>query len=301
MGVVAVPSSALVALLAGAMLLAAGLAFAVCRSRTAVHLQEQDLTRLREELHARSEALAAAEREIDRLKRIPKAEALPMLQLAHELRSPLAAVQNALDVLLQGYATTNIELQNDMLQLARDRADAMLARVNDFLRLGALRHAEIERQVRPVRLQDVVRSLAPEARVRARWRAVDVDVQVPDSLPPVMATYEDMEHLLSNLINNAIKYTEPGSRVTVTLKEDDGSVVGLVEDTGIGIPKDELTRIFEEFYRGEAAKDMDAYGSGLGLSIVKRIVDLYGGRIDVQSELGKGSTFRFVFPGYRGG
>jgi len=182
-----------------------------------------------------------------------------------------------------------------MLSLARDRAATMLARVNDFLRLGAVRHAELERKAHPVQLLEVLRRSAPEKRVRARWRAVDLHLDVPDSLPLVMGTSEEMEHLLSNLINNAIKYTDPGGKVTVSLREENHSVVGVVEDTGIGISPEDLPWILDEFYRAESAKDM-AGGTGLGLSIVKRVVDLYGGQIDVESELGKGSKFTFTFP-----
>ena len=168
--------------------------------------------------------------------------------------------------------------------------------MSDFLRLGAVRHAEIAGRLQPVQLLGVLRRLAPEMRVRARWRSITIELDVPESLPTVNATYEDMEHLLSNLISNAIKYTNPGGHVTVTLSEGAEGVTGVVKDDGIGISEQDVTKIFNEFYRAEAARDMDAYGTGLGLSIVKRVVDLYGGRLDVQSELGKGSTFSFVFP-----
>jgi signal transduction histidine kinase len=114
-----------------------------------------------------------------------------------------------------------------------------------------------------------------------------------------MATNEEIEHLLSNLINNAIKYTDPGGRVTVSLRSEDGRVVGMVKDTGIGIPEKELPRIFDEFYRSESAKDR-TQGTGLGLSIVRRVLDLYGGEILVESRVGIGSTFTFSFPALAG-
>ena len=286
----------LVAVIALGLLLAGGLLVLFLSARTKLRRQDRELAAARKELQERSVALAEAEREMDRLRMIPKAELLPMLKLAHEQRSPLAAIQNALDTLLQGYAADDPELHSEMLGMARDRARLMLERVNDFLRLGSVRHAEIERKVQPVQLLDVLRRLLSEKRVQARWRAVDLHVDVPDSLSPVRATTGDMEHLLSNLINNAIKYTGPGGRVTVSLREQDGSVVGFVEDTGIGISPEELPKIFDEFYRAESARQMQANGTGLGLAIVKRVVDLYGGQLDVESEPGKGSKFTFVFP-----
>jgi signal transduction histidine kinase len=277
-------------------LLVGGLLYRAIFARRALRRVKKELAATLEELQERSMAEEALEREVSRLRRIPKAELVPWLQLTHELRSPLAAIQNSLDMILQGYAKSNPELQDEMLSLARDRAASMMARVNDFMRLGAVQHAEIERQVQPVQLLDVVRRLAPEMRVKAKWRAVEFHVDLPESLPPIPGTYEDMEHLVSNLINNAIKYTEPGGTVIISLRAADDAVVGAVKDTGIGIAPEDLPRIFEEFYRSEHAKGMDAHGTGLGLAIAKRVADLYGGQLDVESEVGKGSTFHFRFP-----
>jgi signal transduction histidine kinase len=287
-------------LVALGLLLMGGLLYLVFSTRARLRLKKE-LAATKKELQERSIALAKSELEVECLKRIPKEELfLPMLKLAHEQRSPLAAIQNALDMLLLGYAANDPELHDEMLSLARDRAITMLEWVNDFLRLGAVRNAEIERKVQPVRLLDVLERLVHGKRVRARWKAVDFCTVVPDSLPLVMATYEDMEGLLSNLINNAIQYTEPGGKVTVALWEEDSRVVGTVEDTGVGIPSEDLPRIFDEFYRTESAKDM-APGTGLGLSIVVRAVDLYGGHLDVESKVGKGTKFTFTFPTHIGG
>lgn len=255
----------------------------------------KSLSKAQDDAKNQAALLLEAEREVSRLKRVPKAELLPMMQLAHELRSPLAAVQHSLEMVLQGYAKSNPDLHDEMLSMAQDRTAAMLDRVNDFLRLGSVYYAEIEREPQPVQLIDVINRLAPEMRVRARWVAVDLHLDIPDSLPLIRASNEDIEHLVSNLVNNAIKYTEPGGSVTVALKAEDESVIGVVEDTGIGIAPQDLPRIFQEFYRAEGAKSK-AQGTGLGLSIAKRVVDLYGGQIDVESEPGQGSRFTFRFP-----
>ena len=262
--------------------------------------QEQACQDAQSRYEAQSALLLETEREVARLKQGPKAELLPIMQLAHELRSPLAAVQHSLEVVLQGYTKNNPELHDEMLVLAQERTRVMLEHANDFLRLGAVKYAEIERKPQLVQLMDVVRRLAPEMRVRARWVAVDLHLNLPDSLPLVVATNEDAEHLLANLINNATKYTDPGGRVTVTLAEEDGQVVGTVEDTGIGIAPEEIPRIFGDFYRAESAKGK-AQGTGLGLSIVKKVLDLYGGQIHVESEPGRGSKFVFSFPGVQEG
>ena len=230
------------------------------------------------------------------LNAVPAERLVSFLQLAHELRSPLAVIMNSLDVVLQGYTADDPALTDKLLSRARDRADSMLAQVNDFLRLGAVRHEEYVRTIRPVQLLDVLETLTYEMRIRARWRSVQLSIQAPDQLPCIHGTYEDMEHLLSNLINNAIKYTKPGGHVNVALSEQADRVVGCVEDTGIGIPEEDLPRVFEEFFRSDNAKETAVHGTGLGLSIVKRIVDLYSGDITIVSVLGEGSAFTFSFP-----
>jgi signal transduction histidine kinase len=244
----------------------------------------------------RPAALIPAGGEISGLNQASKQNALAMLQLAHELRSPLASIQNALDTILQGYTKDDAQLQDEMLNLARDRAVVMLGQVNEFLRRGAVQQTENGGKAGPVQPLDVLERLLAEKRVRAKWREVDLAVEVPDALSKVKATPEALEHLMSNLIDNAIKYTNPGGRVTVCLKEDERNVIGIVEDTGIGIAREDLSKIFDGFYRTDEAKRMGVDGTGLGLSIAKQMVDLYGGHLDVKSELGQGSRFSFVFP-----
>ncbi len=216
-------------------------------------------------------------RQVTGLDSIPEEHLMSFLQLAHELRSPLATVLHCLDVVLQGYTATDPALQNELLNRARGRAAGMLAQVNDFLRLGAVRHEALVGKSQLVQLLDIVEKLAPEMRVRARWRAVNLSLDLPASLPLVMATYEDMEHLLSNLMNNGIKYTNPGGHVTLVLRRMGSGVQGRVIDTGIGIAPQDLPHVFDEFYRAQNAKAMDNQGTGLGLAIARRVVDRCGG------------------------
>ena len=281
-------------LLLVALLLLSGY-FALSRGAR-LRARERELAVTKEMLQERSAALVEAEREVENLKR----GSAPMLQVVHELRAPIASIQNTLDVLLQGYTTNAIPVQDEMLRLARDRARAMLALVNDFLSLGGIRQAEVEKEVQPVQLVDVLWRVVPEMRIKATLRGVDLRLDVPDTLPLIGATDEHMARLLSNLIDNAIKYTDPGRRVTIFLKEEGHCVVGEVEDTGIGIAPEDMSRIFEEFYRAKNAREVEPYGTGLGLPVVKRVVKLYGGQLHAESELGKGSKFTFAFPKIEG-
>jgi two-component system phosphate regulon sensor histidine kinase PhoR len=240
--------------------------------------------------------LRETEAEVDRLKGLLGKRSAHVLHLVHELRAPIASILTCLDVLLQGYSTVSSIEQEGMLRLARDRAEALLGLVNDLLRLGGIQRAEMEGEVMPVQLADVLWRVAPEMRIKATLRGVDLCLDVPAILPLIGASDEHIEQLLYNLIDNAIKYTDPEGRVMIRLRGGANCVVGEVEDTGIGIALEDVGRIFEEFYRAGNAKEVEPYGTGLGLSIVKRVVEQYGGHLRVESKLGSGSRFMFCFP-----
>jgi signal transduction histidine kinase len=198
--------------------------------------------------------------------------------------------------MLQGYAGGAPPQQVEMLFLLRDRAGAMLGMLNDCLSLGAIRNAGANSQAVPVQLLDALSSAAPAGRIRATLKGIELSLDMPADLPPVAAVEEHIVQLLCNLMDNAIKYTDRGGRVTVSLREDAGYVVGSVEDTGIGISPEEMSRVFEEFFRAENAKRVEPYGSGLGLPLVKRVVTQCGGCLEVQSELGVGTKCTFTLP-----
>lgn len=231
---------------------------------------------------------------------LTRLESLAVLQLAHELRSPLAAIVSSLDMLLQGYAGSDAELQTEMLSLARDRAASVLTLVNRSLRRGVFGCEALERQSQPVQMLEVLQALLPEKRVRARSKSIDLRLDAPEFVPLVNAGLEDVEFLLSNLIDNAIKYTCAGGRVTVSVGEGDLGAVCVVEDTGIGIASEDVPRVFEGFYRTPSAEEVDPYGSGLGLTIAKRVVQLYSGQLEGESEPGKGSRFSLTLPAVEG-
>ena len=223
------------------------------------------------------------------------ADGLAMLQSAHQLRSPLAAILNSLNMLLEGYAGSDSELRTEMLSLARDRAVSAMAMVNTSLQRGVLQDAGCERQRWPVQLLDVVHTLLPDQQTRAQTKSIELRLDAPTSLPEVNATVDAAEFLLSNLIDNAVKYSPVGSTITISLAEAGRRVLGVVEDSGIGILADDIPKSFDDFYRTQGAEEVDSHGIGLGLTIAKRLVGLHGGQLWVESATGKGSLFHFSF------
>ncbi|UCC75509.1 MAG: HAMP domain-containing histidine kinase [Anaerolineales bacterium] len=262
--------------------------------------QEKGLAPLRQLEAERSSGLDSMDQELRKLMKPGTAESVSALQVAHELRSPVSSMYQALDVVLQGYTAGSQEVQIEILSLVRDRAGAMLAMLNDLLYLGTLRQAEVGKKVLPVQLLDVLWRVVPEFRIKSTLRGVELELDVPDSLPLIGCTEEHVAQLLSNLIDNAIKYTNPGGKVSVSFRAERGLVVGTVRDTGIGMAAEDLSRVFDGFFRADNAKEIEPYGTGLGLSLVKRLIDLYDGQLDLESELGKGTTFTFSLPEFRG-
>ena len=216
--------------------------------------------------------------------------------MAHDLRAPVASIQSILDVLLQGYASADRSMHDQLLRLARDRAAALLSMVNDLLSLGSMQQEQGNSEVGPVQVVDVLWQVLPELRIKATLRGVELILDAADAPPTIRATEHSISQLLCNLIDNAIKYSDPGDSVRICLTEGQGFVTGTVEDEGIGIAPEDMDLIFEDFYRATNAKNVEPYGPGLGLPIVKRVVDTYEGQLQVDSELDRGSKFSFSFP-----
>ncbi|RPI58818.1 MAG: sensor histidine kinase, partial [Chloroflexi bacterium] len=216
-----------------------------------------------------------------------------MRKVAHELRAPIAAIQSFLVSILAGYGSPQV--QREMQERAVLRAGELLDLVNDLLNLSRLKDAKMEPKVQEVSLKKVLDEVLSLHGPDAQQKRIVLDVTC-EECPPILADPGHIKQLWTNLISNAIKYTPEGGRVRVRLRAQDGSVVGEVEDTGIGIGPEDLPRLFEEFFRTEKAKAFAQYGTGLGLSIVRQIVTECGGEIGVESEVAKGTRFTFRLP-----
>jgi len=229
-----------------------------------------------------------------RLQELDKARAQFIRLVTHELRAPVAAIQSYLKLILEGYVPP--EKQKEIITKAERRALEQLALISDLLDLARLQERKDEEAVELVDVACVLRGVADLMQTRAEDKDLLFSVQIEPDVPPVRANPEHVKRLWTNLISNAIKYTEPGGIVVVSLSQNPKYVVGVVRDTGIGMTPEQKAHLFEEFYRTEEAKAMERQGTGLGLSIVKRIVESYSGRIWVDSEKGKGSKFSVALP-----
>jgi signal transduction histidine kinase len=252
------------------------------------HLEQEArrLQRVEEEARRLAQERSMLE-ELDRVK------SAFMRKVAHELRAPIAAIESFMNSILEGYGSP--EIQQLMQERAAQRAQELLALVDDLLNLSRIKDVKLKTAKQDVSLQQILDQVLSLHGPEAERKEIILQVDCQDC-PSIRADPTHIKQLWTNLISNAIKYTPQKGSVSVRLWIDESTLVGQVADTGIGIAQEDLPRLFEEFYRTEQAKSFAQYGTGLGLSIVKEIVEEHGGGISVDSELGKGTRFTFRLP-----
>jgi two-component system phosphate regulon sensor histidine kinase PhoR len=209
---------------------------------------------------------------------------------SHELRTPIAAVRSATETLQTG-ALEDPVAANRFLDIIERNAQRLQSLVEDMLELSKLESNEFKLKRERVELQRVVPIVLALFRERAEKKGVRLGAELAAGLPAVEGDPRALEHVLSNLVDNAVKYCPSGSRIVVSAAADEARVRLVVADTGPGIPAEHLPRVFERFYRVDAGRSRELGGTGLGLSIVKHMVETMRGKVAVESAVGKGSTF----------
>ncbi|GIV15059.1 MAG: hypothetical protein KatS3mg022_0494 [Armatimonadota bacterium] len=234
--------------------------------------------------------------DISELRRLEQIRSDFVANVSHELRTPLASIRANAEALLEN-PTDDFAMQQRFLTTIVQQTERLTRMTEDLLVLAKAEARPIS-QTQEMRLGNVVRSLVEQLRAQAESVQVTVTVEVPEDFV-VYAQRDQLEQILWNLIDNAIKYNRRGGQVRIRAqKTPEGSEI-IVEDTGIGIPHEHLERIFERFYRVDKARSRAKGGTGLGLSIVKHLVEAHGGRVWVESEWGVGSRFGVVLPDSR--
>jgi len=234
--------------------------------------------------------------DISHLKELDKMKSEFIAMVAHELRAPLAAVEQQLTVILNKMAGEVTAKQEQLLSRAKERTKGLLTLIKDLLDISKIEAGMMVQYKEPLSLQEVAQKVVDLMRTEAEAKKLELQFSSPSKLPLIGADRNSMEGIFTNLISNAIKYTPETGKIWVTLSEEGGFVKATVSDTGIGIKKEDLPRIFDRFYRVKTAETRQIVGTGLGLSIVKSIVDAHLGSISVESEEGGGTTFTVLLP-----
>lgn len=235
-------------------------------------------------------------RDITNLKELDQVKSQFVSMVTHELRAPLSAVEGYLSAYLSGAAGSDPQMNRQMLERAKARAHSLLDLVNDLLQFSRLDCKRVERKKELLDLAGIITGTVDLLRNQGEANEIVFEVDLPETLPLVEADRAEMEQLFTNLISNAIKYNVKKGKVTITAGPGNHYLNIKVADSGIGIDKEHLSSIFDEFYRVCIPETRYVTGTGLGLSIVKRIVESHFGKIEVDSEVGKGTTFTVKLP-----
>jgi two-component system, OmpR family, phosphate regulon sensor histidine kinase PhoR len=216
--------------------------------------------------------------------------------VSHELRSPLSAIKQLLTVVLDGLAGALTDKQADLLGRSQVRIQSLLDLINDLLDVAKIESGHTFHQYVPLRLGEVLEQTVALMKPRAEVQNVEMRLDLPPEMPLIMADSRSMEDLFSNLVGNAINYSPDGGRVAVSAVSHGDYLEVSVSDTGVGIEPEEISKIFDKFYRVKHPKTRQVVGTGLGLAIVKAIVESHRGSIEVESQPGAGTTFLVLLP-----
>jgi two-component system, NtrC family, sensor histidine kinase KinB len=212
--------------------------------------------------------------------------------VSHELKTPLTSIRMAAHLLLEERIGSLNNKQTELLIAAREDADRLQTIIEDLLDMGRLQSGKVILDLQPQASERLVTEAVARLASGFHDRGIHLDVDVPVETPDVLVDASRIDHVFSNLLENALKFTNPGGTVHIYTETEDQSVRFFIEDSGIGIPKELQTRVFERFFR--VARPDHPSGAGLGLAIAKEIIDAHGGAISVDSTENKGSRFSFT-------
>jgi signal transduction histidine kinase len=251
------------------------------------------MARLEEVIAERTRDLQGVNEELKRLDRL-RMDFFSVIN--HEMRTPLTAVMGYTDLLFDTPPLTT--QQQDMVRVIQDNTRRLLTLVNNLLDISRLEDGRLMIRSEVLSVTMAIDRALAVVKPMADKKHILITVDVPDILPNIYGDPRRVDQILVNLLDNAVKYTPDTGSVVLSIQEDEraGLVQIGVADTGIGIPEGLLPDIFDRFVRAEHAEKAHIVGSGLGLSIVKGLVEAHGGKIWVESEEGQGTTFTFTLP-----
>jgi two-component system phosphate regulon sensor histidine kinase PhoR len=230
--------------------------------------------------------------DVSEVQRLGRARRDFVANISHELRTPLASIRLLVDTLQAG-ALANPTLASDMLSKINSEVDALSQLARELLDLAMIESGQMPLRLAPTPLLDLVQQQVGRFSPQAQQKRLAITVDIPPDLC-ALADGEMLARVLANLLHNALKFTPPDGRIDLDARKEGENVVVSVADTGPGIPREELARIFERFYKVDRARGQS--GTGLGLAVARHIIEGHGGRIWAESVPGHGATLRFTLP-----
>ncbi|MEA2716164.1 MAG: hypothetical protein QOI99_481 [Actinomycetota bacterium] len=250
-----------------------------------------------EAAEAMQRGLLAREREVvERLTQLDRDKNDFVSSVSHELRTPVTSMLGYLELLTDGDAGPVNTQQERMLEVIRRNSRRLLSRIEDLLTVSGLEAGKVRLALAPVSVETVIAAAVAVMSPVLAGRDLAVSVDVADDATTVTADAEQLDRVLLNLMSNAIKFTPDGGRISIAVRRGSDTIDLVVADNGIGIPPDEQPRVFERFFRSSNAQDMAVAGTGLGLVIVKGIVELHRGTVRLRSTPGVGTEVTIALP-----
>lgn len=219
-----------------------------------------------------------------------------LANVSHDLRTPLSSMQGYLETLLLRHGSLSPDEQRSYLEIAARHTERLGRLIGDLFQLTKLEAHEIRIEPEQFPLGELAFDVVQKFRLAADRRSLQLAAEVPQDLPPVEADIAMIERVLENLIENAMKHTPARGTIRLAARCDGGRVHVCVSDTGKGIPKDQIAKVFDRYYTVSRSESGDTGSTGLGLAITRHVVELHGGAVSVDSELGVGTTFCFDLP-----
>ncbi|HNA88982.1 MAG TPA: ATP-binding protein [Anaerolineales bacterium] len=260
----------------------------ILQLRTALQASNRNLEqRVRERTAELNEALT-------RLSELSQMKANFIANISHELRTPLTHIKGYIELLISESLGSIAEEQKHALSVSQRAATRLEGMIEDLIMFSLASRGEMSMKLENIDIRRLTTLVVKTANNKAEERGVKLQLSAADGLPPVQADAEKISWVISQLIDNGIKFTPSGGTVSVMLKEEGSNLLQIiVSDTGIGIPQNRMNEIFEPFHQLDGSSTRRFGGTGLGLSLVRQIVEAHGSLLDVKSVEGKGSIFKF--------
>jgi len=264
-----------------------------------------ELEEKREELERLNQKLTASNSELNeanaRLRELAEMREEFLALTTHDLRSPLTVISGVISFFTSGRLGELSPEQKNMVQMVERNTQNLIELVNDLLDAAKLESGALQLEAAPTDLRALLGEICEPLEPLAHEKGITLTQALPEALPPVSADRAKLRRVLVNLLSNALKFTPKGGHVSVSAERVDGDGSGglvriAVADTGVGIAADDLPVLFDKYEQARHRATRGEKGTGLGLYITKQLVELHGGTINVESELGKGSTFSFIIP-----
>lgn len=233
--------------------------------------------------------------DVTRLKKLEKVKEDFVANVTHEIRTPLTAIIGYLETIKNG-AIGNIDETKKFVDIILNQAERLNRLVEDLLTLSHIELKELKFNFENVSINAAITNVISLVEAKAKEKKITIHNNVRENFPMIRADKDKLTQIFVNILDNAVKFTPESGRITIVAKEADAYTAVSISDTGIGVPRDEIQRLGERFYRVDRSRSRDLGGTGLGLSIVKHLMIAHGGRMEIESELGRGTTVSLLFP-----